>query len=694
MVLPRRLLILVFCLLQTSFSLLPAQTSGSTAPVKFSLHGGLFDGPIAVVLSCTTFNANIHYTLDGSEPTTQSAVYPNSMLVLDTTCVLRARAFAPGLTPSTIKTHTYIIDQNHMFPVVSLAFEPSAFFDSLTGIYVNYAQDLTAVANIEFFENGVDSAVFNQLVEVEIQGTGSASQPQKSLEIKGKNSLGVGEIPYALFPDLPFDEYKRFVLRNGGQDWCVTQFRDEFATSLLLDRSDIGGILKDPALYLQALRPAVVYLNGQYWGIHNVRERMNRFYVRQHFGWDEDEFDMIENYNEVSSGDLVAWVQFFGYLLQNESGFEDDAIFENLKQKIDYQNFIDYCAFNIYLENEDWPGNNHLRFRHRSVGGKWRWMTYDLDFTFGLYQPNGGWNTGDPSPNALARLLDDTSSVWPNPTWSTLLFQRCWQNAGFRRDFSNRLADMLNTAFLPHRVSQRLNAFRSLYHPEITRHYMRWWYGNYDFIWLQNIENTRHFALNRPDFVRQEILQATDEAYGLASFSVDVSPPGGGRVEVSTVCPENGQYPWCGIYFKGVPVPLKAVASPGYKFVGWSQANLGVQDSANLTLTTDSTLVTANFELDSTITGISTVIAPAFTIFPNPASGRITISGDLLARGDVEIQILNAKSELVQESQFRPGKTGGVVSLELGGLPGGIYFMKITGQDGEKAVQRFVLNPK
>lgn len=694
MVFPGRFLILFFCLLQTSFSLLPAQTAGTTAPVKFSLHGGLFNGPIAVVLSCATFNANIHYTLDGSEPTAESAIYPNSMLIFDTTCVLRARAFAPDLAPSAIKTHTYIINQNHTFPVVSLAFEPSDFFDSLTGIYVNYTQDLTAVANIEFFENNTDSAVFNQLVEVEIQGTGSASQPQKSLEIKGKNALGVGEIPYAIFPDLPFDAYKRFVLRNGGQDWCVTQFRDELATSLLLDRSDIGGILKKTALYLQAWRPAVVYLNGQYWGIHNVRERMNRFYVRQHFGWEEDEFDMIENYDAVSSGDIVAWVQFYGYLLQNESGFENDAVFEILKQKIDYQNFIDYCAFNIYLENEDWPGNNHLRFRHRSVSGKWRWMTYDLDFTFGLYQPNGGWNTGDPSPNALARLLDDSSEVWPNPNWGTLLFRRCWQNAGFRRDFSNRLADMLNTAFLPYRVSQRLNALRALYHPEITRHYMRWWSGNYDLVWLQNIENTRYFALNRPDFVRQEILQATSEAYGLATLSVDVYPPGGGRVEVSTVCPENGQYPWSGTYFKGVPVPVKAVANPGFKFVGWSQVALGAPDSASLTLTADSTPVVANFEWDGATTNLLEPELPSFHIFPNPTSGKMTISGDLLAQSDVvRIQILNLKSELMQESFFSPDKTGFIL-LELAGLPDGIYIMNIIGKNGEKAVQRFVLSSK
>lgn len=660
---------------------------GQIAPVQHSQKGGLFPTPVTVALSCPTPGSVIRYTLNGTEPDSFSTIYLGSPLYLDTTVVLRTRAFAPGQPHSPVTTHTYFIGLSHTFPVVSLVFEPAAFFDSVTGIYTNYAADLTAVANIEFFENGAGAAAFNQLVEVEIQGTASAAQAQKSLEISAKGALGESHVNHLMFPDLPFNKYKRFVLRNGGQDWCVLQFRDAFATSLLNDRSDIGDILQDPALYLQAWRPAVVYLNGQYWGIHNIRERMNRFYVQQHFDWEEEEFDLIENYGEALTGDSTAWFQLFNYLWQN-SGFADNAKFDILRQKIDYQNFLDYCVFNVYLENQDWPGNNVRRFRYRGPEGRWRWLTYDLDFTFGLFQPGGGWNTGDASPNALARLLSDTSLLWPNPDWATLLFRRCWENAAFRRDFANRMADMLNTAFLPQRVSNRLDEFRAMYQPEITRHYERWWFGNFDSHWLNNIEIARQFALARPAFAQQEILIAMSEADGLAALTVDAFPPEGGRVEVNTVRPRVAQLPWTGEYFKGVPVPVRAVANPGFKFVGWSKPSLGVVESVDVLLSDTLTLV-AYFEVsDSSVPTFFEDNSLLFNVFPNPAADVLIVQ--TAAQEGGEAQILNGMGEILLNSKIAPDAAGQIF-IKLPNLPDGVYFLKISGKNGASAVQKFVV---
>ena len=670
-----------------------AQSTDTVAPVEFSSDGGIFSGSLTLELSCPTPGAAIRYTFNGEEPDSLSLLYDGTPLSLSATKVVRARAFTPGMTPSAVATQSYIIGQNHTFPVVSLAFEPDAFFDPLTGIYIQYFQDLSALANVEFFENGANIAAFNQPVEVEIQGTGSTSQPQKSLEIKAKKSLGAEEVPYALFPELPFDTYKRFVLRSGGQDWCVLQFRDEFAVSLLADLSDIGSILRKPALYLQAWRPAVVYLNGQYWGIHNVRERMNRFYVRQHFGWEENEFDLIENYNEVQTGDFAAWLQLFNFLWQPTQDFSNDSVFSLLKQQIDYDNYLDYCAFAVYLENEDWPGKNVTRFRHRSADGKWKWMTYDLDFTFGLYQAGGGWNTGDPSPNALARLLDDSSTVWPNPDWSTLLFRRLWQNAGFRRDFANRLADMLNTAFLPQRVGERLNFFRTLYAPEIPRHYERWWGGNFNTVWLDNIEKTRYFATHRPDFVRREVLQAMSEADTLATLTVDVDPPGSGRVEISTLSPEAAQLPWSGIYFANVPVPVKAIANPGYEFLYWSNPKLGAADSTGLLLQ-DSMVLVAHFQaIDTITTGVKGTpgIRP-LSITPNPVGEAMSVCGEIPAGAGCRVAIRNATGETLLQTRIM-ADPGSCLHLEIPGWPAGIYFLQLTTEKG-RVVQPFVVKGK
>ncbi len=670
--------LLPFCLL----------AQNATPNIQFSPAGGLFNGPLEVLLSSTTPNAVLYYTLDGSEPDVNAAVYTNA-LPIDTNTIVRVRAFAPGLSPSPVMTQSYFVDLQHTFPVVSLAFPPPAFFDSTTGIYTNYTNGLSVVANIEFFEPGdTVAAAVNQLVEVEIQGTGSIVQAQKSLEIKAKKSLGLADINYPIFPDLPYASYKRLVLRNSGQDWCVLQFRDEFATSLVGDLSDLHGLLTPPHLFLQGWRPAVVYLNGKYWGIHNVRERMTQFYVRQHFNWTDSEYDLIENYGEAITGDSIAWFQFVHFLQVNE--FSSDAQFAQLRQQIDYQNYLDYCVYNVYLENEDWPGNNVRRFKHRSPAGKWQWLTYDLDFTFGLYQSNG-WNTGSASPNALGRLLDSTALAWPNPDWSTLLFRRCWQNATFRRDFANRMADMLNTNLLPTRIYQRLDQFQALYEPEIAAHYQRWWGVYISNVWLDNIAKTRSFAKQRPAYVRKEITAALPEASGLAYLIVDASPRQGGSLHVSTVHPDSTHFPWPGIYFKGVAVPVKAIAQPGFRFIKWSDTNLGSADSINV-LVENTHSLTAYFERVHEADNPETVSTLEINLQLQPATNALTIRNSLIASSDFQVQIIDALGRVILERNYA-AQSEEYLTLEAAHLLTGTYFLRVTfaanGWSGTKGFVKF-----
>ena len=645
------------------------------AQVQCLPAGGLFTNPLEVVLSSTTPNAALYYTLDGTEPDANAFLF-NQPIAIDTNTVLRFRAFAPGVEPSPVITHSYFIGLQTTFPVVSLVFPPAAFFDSLSGIYTHYTNGQDAVSNLEFFEKEVDTAVLNQLVAVEIQGTSSVVQPQKSLEIKAKKSLGWPEMHYPVFPDLPYDNYKRFVLRNGGQDWCVLQFRDELATSLVGDLSDLHGILTPPQLFLQAWRPAIVYLNGQYWGIHNIRERMTQFYVRQHLGWADEEYDLIENFSDAAVGDSLAWFAFAEFLQQHD--FSDDAQFELLKQQIDYQNFLDYCVYNVYLENEDWPGNNVRRFRHRSPDGRWEWLTYDLDFTFGLYQSGGTWNTGAASPNALGRLLDSTSIIWPNPDWATLPFRRCWQNASFRRDFANRLADMLNTNLLPQRIGQRLNQFRALYEPEIAAHYQRWWGAYIPEIWLDNIAKTRSFTEQRPGFVRQEIISALPDSSALVVLNMDAYPRQGGSVQLNTVHLDSTSFPWSGVYFQNLAIPVKAVAAPGHHFLGWSDQNLGSTDSINLILNSAQQL-TAIFEADHGVDTTTTSGTLEITLLPNPAAGTILFSNSYLANSPFQVQVVDALGRVLLEKNY-PAQAGGVLPLQVGNLTNGIYFLHVRSQ--------------
>jgi hypothetical protein len=260
---------------------------------------------------------------------------------------------------------------------VSVTMTPDDIFGP-DGIYPNYTLDLEKPMHFELFSQ--NSQEYESDGSAEIQGTASASFPQKSLQLKAPSGSSFN---HALFPNQSQTSYGAFVVRNGGQDRNVTQFRDEFVSGLMREFDDIAPLMKKPDLNLQAYRPGVVYINGAYWGIHNIREHMKKTWIKTHEGWSSSEIDLIENSNEVNEGDLVEWNAFKSYY--TNTSFSNATNFATMKTKMDVDGYLDYFAFSIIVDNEDWPGNNVRRYRHRAADGEWRWLVYDLDFSYGLF---------------------------------------------------------------------------------------------------------------------------------------------------------------------------------------------------------------------------------------------------------------------------------------------------------------------
>jgi hypothetical protein len=395
---------------------------------------------------------------------------------------------------------------------------------------------------------------------------------------------------------MPFEEYDVFLLRNAGQDWNVTMFRDAFVTGLAREMDDLGGILQQPKLHLQAYRPGLVYLNGQYWGIHNLREQMNEEWVTAHMGLNENEMDFLDD-DEAKAGSFDNWNSLLAFLGAND--FSDDGKMAELGTLIDLPHFLDYTAFNVLVDNADWPGKNFRRWRPIANNGRWQFMTFDLDLSFGLlnHLPGGTtWNTGEATPNSLARLLDSNSANWPNPWWATMPFRKAMENANFRRDFLNRTADFLNVLFSPQRVKDRIDEFTALYQPEIQAHFDQWSPGWNP--WPDNVALLNKFADERPAIVRQQFVDYFSEADGTATIQLQVEPAGSGSIQFSTLNLNNDRLPWSGEYFTGVEIPIKAVPAPGYVFVGWSKPGLGNQAETWAQFTADETLI-AYFEIGS-----------------------------------------------------------------------------------------------
>jgi len=557
------------------------------APPIASQIGGLYDTSFLLTLTTTTEEATIHYTANGSEPDENSSVYINPISI-NTSQVIRAKGFKNGATPSEVISNTYLINTNHTFPIVSIAVDSFLFFDPDTGLYPNYTEDIEIPMNIEFYESDGTQG-FNQVAEVEIHGSTSAILDQKSLAIKAKGSLGSSTIDYPVFPDEELTEYRSLILRNSGQDWEYTMFRDALQSSLVADLEDLEVGIEMPDLDDQAYRPAIAYLNGKYWGIYNLRERVDKRYIKNRYGLDDNEIDLVENLDEAKEGDFEAWNNLDSLL--RAKSFTTDAGLDELEALADLGNYMDYIIHNIFIDNTDWPGNNYLRWRERSPAGKWRWMTKDLDFAFGFTElGTGSFNNGNPFINSLDRMLNPTF-FYPNPDWATILFQKLMENPKWQQDFVNRMADQLNVLFSQQRMLDKINEFQAIYQPEIQQHNQKW---ENVWTWNQDVDVLRTFAEDRTDAVRNHFIESLVEVTGTSAVTLRSLPADGGAIKISTVTTNQSSTPWTGTYFNGIDIPLRAIAKPGFVFAGWS-TNINSTD-ANATINlTDDAIIIANF---------------------------------------------------------------------------------------------------
>ncbi|MCF7805731.1 MAG: CotH kinase family protein [Candidatus Marinimicrobia bacterium] len=552
----------------------------SDAPI-FSKPGGHYDAPVSLVLSSNGSGGQIYYTTDGAVPDPESSEY-SAPITIDATTVIRARMYESGKLPGKVVTHTYLLDVSSTLSIISIATAPENLWDNDNGIYVlgdeyekrqpwlgaNFWEDWEKSAHVELYEPD-GSLGFTAGAGVKIHGGWSRERAQKSLSIFFRGEYGTSELEYSLFPDLDIETYSSFILRSSANDWEYTMFRDALMQRLVCDQ-DIDG---------QAYRPSVVYLNGEYWGIHNIREKLNEDYLASHYNVDPDEVDILEANGMVVEGSSDHYNAMLDYISAN--GVRGSADYAHIRSQMDISNYIDYQISEIYFDNRDWPGNNIKFWRPQKSSGKWRWLLYDTDFGFGLYNGWGQNNSRDNYEfNTLAFATDpDVKEDWPNPPWSTFLLRSLLENTEFKIQFINRFADLLNTVFQPDAVLNQINLMQNGIQAEIPRHYNQWkdspwwtpygsriYWGSSD-EWYENVAVLRVFARHRATYVRSHISQK----FGLAGtlfINADVGAPESGQVRINSVTCST--YPWRGLYFKSVPVKITAVPKAGYRFLEWA----------------------------------------------------------------------------------------------------------------------------
>ncbi|MDG2072934.1 MAG: CotH kinase family protein [Pseudomonadales bacterium] len=260
--------------------------------VIFSHDGGIFNEESVGLIGADDGNI-IRYTLDSTVPNDNSMAY-SSPISVDANTVIRAGLFKENFIPSIPATRPFIVSNTHDIPIVTLVTESQNFFDEHIGIYheENVFKDWERDIHFSFYEPTGELGVAID-AGVKIFGGFTRTFPQKSMSIFARGRYSFKDIEYPIFPSLNYEKFQAIVLRNSGNDWMYANMRDAMATSLMTG-SD---------LEFQAFRSVAVYLNGQYWGFYNIREKINEHFLDDKIDVQKNNINLLELNGIVIEGE-------------------------------------------------------------------------------------------------------------------------------------------------------------------------------------------------------------------------------------------------------------------------------------------------------------------------------------------------------------------------------------------------------
>ncbi|MDA0989782.1 MAG: lamin tail domain-containing protein [Verrucomicrobia bacterium] len=612
----------------------------------FSLAGGFYTNTQELTISAGTPGAVIRYTLDGAEPDATSPVLsaalpiasrngdPNVFSAIQSgpgigqskeawlpawvppsgevfkSTVVRARVYAPGKLPSPIVTQTYFVDpamvgRYGQLPVVALTSDAKHLFDNATGIYVpgnlysgnrtgNYFQDLEKPCHLEWYEPD-GSLGFAQNLGIKIQGNTSRASPIKGLLCYARSEYGDNRFDYPLFETVvgrARDEksFKRFMLRGWSSFVGRGMIYDGYA-QVLFDDTDLD---------IQNYRPVVVFINGEFWGVHELREsNKNSFYYEQYYGIDRVDpgYDILNgrgpyvdyeptsvtDYTFIDEGDGTNWQAMLTYL--NTHDMSDPAEYAFMQTWIDIPKYILYLVHSVVAMKGDWNpanGQNEAKWRARTPDGQWTWPQFDCDHCF-----HDSW-TG----NLMSKMTTHE------------IYIRLALNQEFRYAVINAFADRMNANFKTDYMMEVFTNMVGELEPFMAEHFERWAFGsvgNWN-TWLDDMESN---IQNRTAQARAHLLPVFPEITGIATLTLNVETQNLGVVQINRLRLEGDTkgagdpvYPWEGIYYTGIPMQLAAIPAEGYEFQEWQGLVASTTNPLTFSITGDATVTAVFAEFD------------------------------------------------------------------------------------------------
>lgn len=664
-----------------------------------NLEAGFYSGPQTIEMTTAEPGATIYFTLNGELPTAASATY-SAPIVINETTVLKALVVPAGdsILPGLMRFETYFIDVSHTIPIVSIS-----------------ASDLKTLAegdknwfphgSFEFFSAaGVRTS--KSYGEFNSHGQDSWKNDQRSLDFVSRDEMGyAAHIKEKIFTMTDRDEYQRVILRAAGDDNYPANHDSQNAGSAHMRDAYIQNLAKKGGMKLDVREAAkcVVYLNGEYWGIYDLRERPDEHdYIKYNYDQDKYHIQYIQTWGNTwaqygGPQSITDWKALRTYILNNDMA--DSAKFSYVTDRLDVTSLADYVLLNGFTVCSDWLNYNTGWWRGLDSTGqhlRWGYTLWDNDATFAFYINYTG--IPDTSATALPCDPETLTSGGSDPERHIRVLNRLLKNPGFKNWYNNRQVDLSNSVFSCENMLHQLDSIIAVLAPEMPLHAARW-DGTFE-EWQENAARMRDFIVRRCEAWPQGMV----DCYSLTGpFDVTFTEEGIGTGTLQLNTLKINQLPWTGQFFGNLETHLTAIPDSSFTFEKWTATNPNF-----LPNTTDQAVKITFLGADTIVAHFSKVSAigeptagltePTLYAWPTVFSSETDIRFELPEAAQVSMKLRSMNGQevatLIQPSQkMSAGEYSVKLNLAATRLPAGLYVIEFLAAGSKPIALKIVYQP-
>jgi hypothetical protein len=350
------------------------------------------------------------------------------------------------------------------------------------GNFHGRGKDWERSAHVELFDRA-GALLWEAPVTVRMNGQMTRGFPQHAFRLLFEEPL-----QYPLFGDGEGIGSRSLVLRAAGNDQVKAMMRDAYQHALCRDL---------PFASSRSLS-CVVYLNGAYWGVHHLRQRMDEHELARRYGVKKGKMAVLEDRARIVNGDSTAVKDFLRLVYRARTGDpERKEWLDEMNAELDLNGFLTYMASQMILGNMDWPRQNVKYWRYTGkpqagtdLDGRWRFIMGDSDLSFGANAPVG---------------VDLFKQVKLANAPVSALFMGLYRSSIIRERFLDEVASLLDGPLSAERCVSQLDSMVHLMAPEMDRHTRRWRKPVNVDAWRAEVEVMRNYALRREASCRSQL---------------------------------------------------------------------------------------------------------------------------------------------------------------------------------------------